>query len=177
MTKVLIIAGDGVEAQEIFYPYWRLKEEGIEVHVATPSKKEALFTAREVCEAEKFSYHGPGSTTSYTERHNRFRIRWHKNNLLRWEFRGIHVEHEAKGAPLEFTLRFADRVTAKTWFVLLFTNPAEEKTFELRMEIPPGVKEISRSVFLPREAVSEFGQTTVEMVFPEPVPDLSLIHI
>lgn len=44
MVKVLIIAGDGVEAQEIFYPYWRLKEEGFEVHVAAPSKKEALFT-------------------------------------------------------------------------------------------------------------------------------------
>lgn len=39
MPKVLIVAGDAVEAQEIFYPYWRLKEEGIEVHVAAPSKK------------------------------------------------------------------------------------------------------------------------------------------
>lgn len=28
-----------MEAQEIFYPYWRLKEAGIDVHVATPSKK------------------------------------------------------------------------------------------------------------------------------------------
>ncbi|HDM23670.1 peptidase [archaeon] len=37
--KVLIIAGDAVEAQELFYPYWRLKEEGIEVHVAVPNKK------------------------------------------------------------------------------------------------------------------------------------------
>jgi len=35
--KVLIIVGDCVEAQEIFYPYWRLKEEGIDVHVAAPS--------------------------------------------------------------------------------------------------------------------------------------------
>ncbi|HDD63757.1 MAG TPA: DJ-1/PfpI family protein [Thermoprotei archaeon] len=43
MVKVLIIAGDAVEAQEIFYPYWRLKEEGIEVHVAAPSKKD-LYT-------------------------------------------------------------------------------------------------------------------------------------
>lgn len=42
--KVLIIAGDGVEAQEIFYPYYRLKEEGFEIAVAAPSKKEALFT-------------------------------------------------------------------------------------------------------------------------------------
>lgn len=37
--KILIIAGDGVEAQELFYPYWRLKEEGFEVEVAAPSKK------------------------------------------------------------------------------------------------------------------------------------------
>ena len=42
--KVLIIAGDGVEAQEIFYPYYRLKEEGFEVHVAAPTKKDFLFT-------------------------------------------------------------------------------------------------------------------------------------
>lgn len=37
--KVLIVAGDGVEAQELFYPYWRLKEEGFDVHVAAPTKK------------------------------------------------------------------------------------------------------------------------------------------
>jgi len=43
LPKVLIIAGDVVEAQEIFYPFWRLKEEGIEVVVAAPSKK-TLFT-------------------------------------------------------------------------------------------------------------------------------------
>ena len=42
MVKVLIAAGDAVEAQEIFYPYWRLKEEGFEVHVAAPSKKPLL---------------------------------------------------------------------------------------------------------------------------------------
>jgi protease I len=44
MPKVLIVAGDAVEAQELFYPYWRLKEGGIEVAVAAPSKKDALFT-------------------------------------------------------------------------------------------------------------------------------------
>lgn len=43
MVRVLIVAGDAVEAQEIFYPYWRLREEGFEVHVAAPSKK-TLFT-------------------------------------------------------------------------------------------------------------------------------------
>ena len=42
--KVLIIVGDGVEAQEIFYPYYRLKEEGFEVTVAAPTKKEVVFT-------------------------------------------------------------------------------------------------------------------------------------
>jgi len=43
LPKVLIVAGDGVEAQEIFYPFWRLKEAGIDVVVAAPSKK-TLFT-------------------------------------------------------------------------------------------------------------------------------------
>jgi protease I len=43
LPKVLIVAGDAVEAQEIFYPFWRLKEEGIDVVVAAPSKK-TLFT-------------------------------------------------------------------------------------------------------------------------------------
>ncbi len=43
MTKVLIIAGDAVEALELFYPYFRLKEEGFEVDVAAPSKK-VLYT-------------------------------------------------------------------------------------------------------------------------------------
>lgn len=43
MPKVLIIAGDGVEAQEIFYPFWRLKEAALDVVVAAPSKK-TLFT-------------------------------------------------------------------------------------------------------------------------------------
>lgn len=38
MVKVLILAGDAVEALEIFYPYYRLKEEGIEVDVAGPKK-------------------------------------------------------------------------------------------------------------------------------------------
>jgi len=43
LVKVLIIAGDAVEAQELFYPYYRLREEGFEVHVAAPLKK-ALHT-------------------------------------------------------------------------------------------------------------------------------------
>jgi protease I len=43
LPKVLIVAGDGVEAQEIFYPFWRLREAGVDVVVAAPSKK-TLFT-------------------------------------------------------------------------------------------------------------------------------------
>jgi len=43
VVKVLIAVGDAVEAQEIFYPYYRLKEEGHDVKVAAPSKK-PLFT-------------------------------------------------------------------------------------------------------------------------------------
>ncbi|MGC9104596.1 MAG: DJ-1/PfpI family protein [Candidatus Methanodesulfokora sp.] len=44
MAKILIIAGDGVEAQEIFYPYYRLKEAGYDADVAAPSKKDVIFT-------------------------------------------------------------------------------------------------------------------------------------
>ncbi len=39
MPKILIIGGDAVEALEIFYPYFRLKEEGWDVDVAAPKKK------------------------------------------------------------------------------------------------------------------------------------------
>lgn len=37
--KVLIIAGDAVEALEIFYPYFRCLEEGYETTIAAPSAK------------------------------------------------------------------------------------------------------------------------------------------
>ncbi|WP_206885401.1 MULTISPECIES: DJ-1/PfpI family protein [Alicyclobacillus] len=37
--KVLILAGDAVEALEIYYPYYRLLEEGIDAVIAAPSKK------------------------------------------------------------------------------------------------------------------------------------------
>ncbi|MGC9148126.1 MAG: hypothetical protein ACP5GI_01585 [Sulfolobales archaeon] len=39
IPKILIIAGDAAEALEIFYPYFRLKEEGWVVDVAVPTKK------------------------------------------------------------------------------------------------------------------------------------------
>lgn len=39
MAKVLIMTGDAVEALEVFYPYYRLLEEGHEAVIAAPSKK------------------------------------------------------------------------------------------------------------------------------------------
>jgi len=65
MKKILILAGDAVEAQEIFYPYYRLKEEGFEVKVAGP-KKEPLYTVVHDFE--------PGWTT-YTEKPG-YRFPW-----------------------------------------------------------------------------------------------------
>ncbi|MFC4075709.1 DJ-1/PfpI family protein [Salinithrix halophila] len=39
MAKVLILTGDAVEALEVFYPYYRLLEEGHEAVIAAPTKK------------------------------------------------------------------------------------------------------------------------------------------
>lgn len=41
--KVLLLTGDGVEALEIFYPYYRCLEEGFDVTIASPSVKK-LYT-------------------------------------------------------------------------------------------------------------------------------------
>ncbi|MBY0165419.1 DJ-1/PfpI family protein [Paenibacillus lautus] len=37
--KVLIVTGDAVEALEVYYPYYRLQEEGYEAVIASPTKK------------------------------------------------------------------------------------------------------------------------------------------
>ncbi|SFS72545.1 DJ-1/PfpI family protein [Marininema halotolerans] len=39
MAKILILTGDAVEALEVFYPYYRLLEEGHEAVIASPTKK------------------------------------------------------------------------------------------------------------------------------------------
>ncbi len=62
--KVLILAGDAVEALEIFYPYYRLLEEGFDVEVAGPKKP--LFTVVHDFE--------PGWTT-YSEKLG-YRFQW-----------------------------------------------------------------------------------------------------
>ncbi|GIP41427.1 protease [Paenibacillus sp. J31TS4] len=38
-TKILLLAGDAVEALEIYYPYYRVLEEGYEAVIASPKKK------------------------------------------------------------------------------------------------------------------------------------------
>ena len=37
--RILMIIGDAAEELEVFYPYYRFKEEGFEIHVAAPSVK------------------------------------------------------------------------------------------------------------------------------------------
>jgi len=39
MTRVLLVAGDATESLDTWYPYLRLREEGIEVHIGAPVKK------------------------------------------------------------------------------------------------------------------------------------------
>lgn len=47
MAKVLILAGDAAESLEVMYPYQRLKEEGYDVHIAAPSKKQLRFVVHD----------------------------------------------------------------------------------------------------------------------------------
>jgi protease I len=42
MIKILLLTGDAGEAQEIYYPKYRLEEEGWEVHIAAPEKRAFL---------------------------------------------------------------------------------------------------------------------------------------
>lgn len=39
MPRVLLVAGDATESLDTWYPYHRLREEGIEVSIAAPTKK------------------------------------------------------------------------------------------------------------------------------------------
>jgi deglycase len=39
MPRVLLVAGDATESLDTWYPYLRLREEGIEVHIGAPEKK------------------------------------------------------------------------------------------------------------------------------------------
>ncbi len=39
MSRVLLVAGDATESLDTWYPYHRLREEGIEAHIGAPTKK------------------------------------------------------------------------------------------------------------------------------------------
>jgi protease I len=39
MPRILLVAGDATESLDTWYPYHRLREEGIECHIAAPAKK------------------------------------------------------------------------------------------------------------------------------------------
>ncbi|MDR6226537.1 DJ-1/PfpI family protein [Desmospora profundinema] len=71
MAKVLIMTGDAVEALEVFYPYYRLIEEGHEVVIAAPTKKKLKtvvhdFEPEVETFTEKWAY-GLDAHTSFDE--------------------------------------------------------------------------------------------------------------
>lgn len=39
MPRILLVAGDATESLDTWYPYHRLREEGLEVHIGAPAKK------------------------------------------------------------------------------------------------------------------------------------------
>ena len=45
--KILILTGDAAETLEVFYPYQRLREEGYEVQIASPTKKKLQFVVHD----------------------------------------------------------------------------------------------------------------------------------
>jgi protease I len=64
MAKVLIITGDAGEALEVMYPLQRLREEGIEVHVAAPERRPIQTVVHDFVEGfdtytEKLGYRVP----------------------------------------------------------------------------------------------------------------------
>ena len=50
MPKVLMLAGDAAESLEVMYPYQRLLEEGYEVDIAGPSRKQLQFVVHDFVE-------------------------------------------------------------------------------------------------------------------------------
>ncbi|MCA0986768.1 DJ-1/PfpI family protein [Guptibacillus algicola] len=69
--KVLIVTGDAVEALEVFYPYYRCIEEGMDVTIAAPSTKKLQtvchdFTGEMETYVEKPAY-GIEAHTSFSE--------------------------------------------------------------------------------------------------------------
>ncbi|MEU9298299.1 DJ-1/PfpI family protein [Streptomyces sp. NPDC048266] len=47
MAKILIVTGDAAESLEVMYPYQRLLEEGYEVDIAAPARKQLRFVVHD----------------------------------------------------------------------------------------------------------------------------------
>jgi protease I len=62
VAKVLILTGDAAESLEVMYPYQRLLEEGYEVDVAAPSKKQLQFVVHDFVEGFDTYTEKPGYT-------------------------------------------------------------------------------------------------------------------
>ena len=52
--KVLIVTGDAVEALEVYYPYYRLLEEGYDVTIAAPKKKKLHTVAHDFADWDTY---------------------------------------------------------------------------------------------------------------------------
>ena len=46
-AKILIVTGDAAESLEVLYPYQRLREEGYDVHIAAPARKQLQFVVHD----------------------------------------------------------------------------------------------------------------------------------
>ncbi|MFG3259272.1 DJ-1/PfpI family protein [Streptomyces sp. NPDC048172] len=46
-ANILIVTGDAAESLEVLYPYQRLREEGYDVHIAAPSRKQLRFVVHD----------------------------------------------------------------------------------------------------------------------------------
>ncbi|MGK4579482.1 DJ-1/PfpI family protein [Kitasatospora sp. HPMI-4] len=60
--KILIITGDAAESLEVLYPYQRLLEEGYEVHLAAPTRKNLQFVVHDFVEGFDTYTEKPGYT-------------------------------------------------------------------------------------------------------------------
>jgi deglycase len=62
MPKVLILTGDAGESLEVLYPYQRLREEGYDVEIAAPTKKQLQFVVHDFVEGFDTYTEKPGYT-------------------------------------------------------------------------------------------------------------------
>jgi protease I len=62
MAKVLILTGDAGESLEVLYPYQRLREEGYDVEIAAPKKKQLQLVVHDFVEGFDTYTEKPGYT-------------------------------------------------------------------------------------------------------------------